>query len=235
MEIPLKVCLALLLACPAFALAGPAAPGMRFRCEAERTQQVYCQVDTQQGITLVKQLSKVPCMQGRNWDFDRHGVWVSHRCRAEFITGRSIPEEQREQGMSVRCESRANQLERCPAETSHGVRLTRVLSTSECVENRDWGYDESGIWTARGCRAEFKVGIVDAVGRATGPRIDPQQQKLVCESDANQRKRCEAAVDRGVDMLRQLSRTDCVKGENWDWDDAGIWVDKGCRAEFGVH
>jgi hypothetical protein len=231
-------CLASLLVCQAYAFAAPSeagASGMRFRCESDGTQQHYCQVETGEGITLVKQLSKTPCMQGRNWDYDRHGVWVSHRCRAEFVTGKQIPVQEEVRGALVRCESRANRVEHCPAETRHGVRLTRLLSTSDCVENQDWGYDETGIWTARGCRAEFRVGAAEASGRAAVAPVDAQSKKLVCASDDRQRKRCEVAVDNGVDLLRQLSRTRCVKETNWGWDSEGIWVDKGCRAEFGVH
>lgn len=231
MKIIPKICLVLLPACAAPAFGEPpAAGGMRFRCESDRTQQHYCQVDTEQGITLVKQLSKTPCMQGRNWDYDRHGVWVSHRCRAEFVTGKSIPREDEIEGRRVRCESRGNRLQHCPAETRYGVRLTRLLSDSECVENLDWGYDETGIWTARGCRAEFRVGEADSVSP-----VDARSTKLLCESVDSQRKRCEVTVGKGVDLLRQLSRTRCVKGTNWDWDSTGVWVDQGCRAEFGVY
>jgi hypothetical protein len=237
MNIVLKSCLVSLLVCQALVSAAePAASGssgMRFRCETDSTQQHYCEVDTGEGITLVKQLSKVPCMQGRNWDYDRHGVWVSHRCRAEFVTGKQAPAQEEARGTLVRCESLANRVQHCPADTGHGVRLTRLLSISDCVENLDWGYDETGIWTARGCRAEFRVGFADAPGPASS--MDVRSKKLVCASDDRRWKRCEVAVDNGVDLLRQLSRTRCVKEANWGWDRAGIWVDKGCRAEFGVH
>ena len=232
MKILSKICLMLLLTGSVQAFGDPpAASGMRFRCESDRTEQHYCDVDTDAGITLVKQLSKTPCLQGRNWDYDRHGVWVSHRCRAEFITGKSVPVEDKVEGKLVRCESRGSRVEHCPADTRNGVRLTRMLSGSDCVENLDWGYDETGIWTARGCRAEFRVGATDA----SASPIDTRSTKLLCESDDRQRKRCEVVVEEGVDLLRQLSRTRCVKGTNWDWDSSGIWVDKGCRAEFGVY
>ncbi|MET1163178.1 MAG: DUF3011 domain-containing protein [Pseudoxanthomonas sp.] len=212
----------------------PAASGMRFRCESDRTQQRYCEVDTREGITLVKQLSKTPCMQGRNWDYDRHGVWVSHRCRGEFVVGKPLPVEEKEPGTVVRCESRSRQVERCPADTRNGVRLTRLLSASECVENQGWGYDEEGIWTARGCRAEFRVGSSQS-GRGSVAPIARESARLVCESNGEQRARCDVRVAKGVDLLRQLSKTRCVKDDNWGWDSTGIWVDKGCRAEFGVH
>lgn len=229
-----KSCLVSLLLCRATASAEPLADasGMRFRCETDSVQQRYCEVDTSEGITLVKQLSKTPCLQGRNWDYDRHGVWVSHRCRAEFVTGMQVPAQEEARGTLVRCESLANRVKRCPAETAHGVRLARLLSASACVENLDWGYDETGIWTARGCRAEFRVGFAEAPGSAAS--ASAHSKKLVCASDDRKWKRCEVTVDTGVELLRQLSRTRCVKEVNWGWDPAGIWVDKGCRAEFGV-
>jgi hypothetical protein len=235
MNIVVKSCLVSLLVCQTPAVAEPPASGtsgMRFRCETDSTRQHYCEVDTGEGITLVKQLSKVPCMQGRNWDYDRHGVWVSHRCRAEFVVGKEIPVQGPAPGTLVRCESLANRVAHCPADTGRGVRLTKLLSTSDCVENIDWGSDEAGIWTANGCRAEFRVGFADAPVSASAPM---HSIKIECASDDRQRKLCEVLVPNGVDLLRQLSRTRCVKGATWGWNSAGIWVDKGCRAEFGVH
>ena len=153
----------LLMACSASAFgeepATDTTPGMRFRCETDSSQQRYCKVDTSDGITLVKQLSDVPCMQGRNWDYDRHGVWVSHRCGGEFVTGKQVTQDDPtpRQGPLLRCESRANRIEHCAADTGNGVRLVRKFSVSECVEDLDWGHDDKGIWVARGCRAEFSV------------------------------------------------------------------------------
>jgi hypothetical protein len=36
----------------------------------------------------------------------------------------------------------------------------------------------------------------------------------------------------GVRLSRQLSREACVEGVSWGFDRDGIWVDKGCRAQF---
>ncbi|NDK37244.1 DUF3011 domain-containing protein [Pseudoxanthomonas gei] len=206
--------------------------GMRFRCEAERSQQHYCSVDTRNGITLVKQLSGTPCLQGRNWDYDRHGVWVSHRCRAEFISGTLPPEPQPTRATTVRCESRANRIQHCAADTRKGVRLTRLLSSSDCVENRDWGSDGEGIWTANGCRAEFALEGDAESGSGRDPAAVPH--RLTCQSIAQQRQHCAAAASKGVDLIRHLSKTRCVEGANWGWNPTGVWVDNGCRAEFRV-
>lgn len=55
-----------------------------------------------------------------------------------------------------------------------------------------------------------------------------------CESKNNARRHC--AVNNlnpgSVRLKRQLSHTSCRRGSNWDVDRNGIWVDKGCRAEF---
>jgi hypothetical protein len=37
-----------------------------------------------------------------------------------------------------------------------------------------------------------------------------------------------------VRLVRQLSETACRRGETWGFDRRGIWVDKGCAAEFAV-
>ena len=33
-------------------------------------------------------------------------------------------------------------------------------------------------------------------------------------------------------MTRQISGSPCIQGQTWGFDDRGVWVDRGCRAEF---
>jgi hypothetical protein len=33
-------------------------------------------------------------------------------------------------------------------------------------------------------------------------------------------------------MIRQRSDADCIEGRTWGYNQDGIWVDRGCRAEF---
>ncbi len=35
-------------------------------------------------------------------------------------------------------------------------------------------------------------------------------------------------------MLRQHGNADCRQGYSWGYDQRGIWVDRGCRADFEV-
>ncbi len=51
-----------------------------------------------------------------------------------------------------------------------------------------------------------------------------------CESKGNRRAFCPADTRNGINFLRQISRTSC--DYNWGYDERGIWVDNGCRAEF---
>ena len=45
----------------------------------------------------------------------------------------------------------------CPANTRGGVRLSRTLGNSQCVEGSSWGYDSGGVWVDNGCQAEFEM------------------------------------------------------------------------------
>ncbi|MDN5782120.1 MAG: DUF3011 domain-containing protein, partial [Luteimonas sp.] len=98
-----------------------------------------------------------------------------------------------------------------------------------------WGYDSRGVWVSQGCRAEFVVGAGSDYrpGNRPGGSGD-YGQTVRCESQDRHQRRCNVSVRRGVDIVRQLSRTRCVQGQNWGWDRGGIWVSGGCRAEFRV-
>jgi DUF3011 family protein len=53
-----------------------------------------------------------------------------------------------------------------------------------------------------------------------------------CESPHNHRKVCSADTRYGVALSRQLSSRACELGRDWGYDQNGIWVNNGCRAEF---
>lgn len=59
---------------------------------------------------------------------------------------------------TVRCESYNHGYNYCRAYTDNRVRLSRQISSTECREDRNWGYDRNGIWVNNGCSAEFRVG-----------------------------------------------------------------------------
>jgi hypothetical protein len=38
-----------------------------------------------------------------------------------------------------------------------------------------------------------------------------------------------------VSLIRQLGNDRCEQGSSWGYTDRGIWVDRGCRGEFGLY
>lgn len=59
-----------------------------------------------------------------------------------------------------------------------------------------------------------------------------QGSTLTCSSNDGSRVYCNANVNGGVRMTRQISGSPCREGETWGYDNRGVWVDRGCRAEF---
>lgn len=57
-------------------------------CESDYNSRHRCDVDTQWGVRLSRQLSKTSCILNRTWGYDSRGIWVRDGCRAEFILGR---------------------------------------------------------------------------------------------------------------------------------------------------
>jgi hypothetical protein len=63
----------------------PLAADQVIRCESSNYQYNMCRVDTHGFVRLQRQISRTDCRQGRNWDYDRRGIWVDDGCAAEFL------------------------------------------------------------------------------------------------------------------------------------------------------
>ncbi len=137
-------------------------------------------------------------------------------------------------GSTVRCESNDGRVKRCDANTRGGVRLSKQISNTRCVQGSNWGYDNSGVWVSQGCRAEFVTGN-GGYGPGQGNPGYGNGQVIRCESEDGRMRRCNVRVGRDVQVSRQLSNTRCIERRNWGWDRNGIWVNGGCRAEFSVY
>jgi hypothetical protein len=57
---------------------------------------------------------------------------------------------------------------------------------------------------------------------------------VTCSSTNGKRASCDTDTRGGVRLVRQLSSSACTQGSTWNYDARGIWVDRGCRAEFAV-
>ena len=200
------------------------------RCESINNDRQTCKADARDRmVSINQQLSDTPCILGRSWGVsnDRDEIWVDKGCRAEFLVGGS-PASAGAFGRSVLCESVNNGRTNCLADTSSGVQLARQISQNNCQRGSDWGFDENGIWVDHGCRAEFVLG---GEQRFTA-RTTPAPARVLCESQNEAMNRCPADTTYGVTLARQISNSTCVRGQTWGYDANGIWVTRGCRAEF---
>ena len=59
-------------------------------------------------------------------------------------------------------------------------------------------------------------------------------QTISCSSDDGRRHYCAADIRGEVRMVKQNSDSPCQQGYSWGFDRGGIWVDRGCRADFAV-
>ncbi|MEA2166057.1 MAG: hypothetical protein QOK37_4184 [Thermoanaerobaculia bacterium] len=202
-------------------------------CESKNNVRHTCRIDVTAGVALSHELSKNDCVRGKTWGTTRtnDGIWVDGGCRAEFLVGNDSRARlgygyPLVAAQTLTCGSDYRRTQRCAVVTSNGVQLTRQLSKRTCVENRDWGYDNNGIWVKNGCRAEF------IVGGSLPPMASSSESTLVCESGKGMNHRCSANTMGGVMLSRQLSDSACIRDKSWGYDANGVWVSDGCRAEF---
>jgi hypothetical protein len=77
-----------------------------------------------------------------------------------------------------------------------------------------------------------QLGLVVAAFIIFGPCSSAQT--ISCSSDDGHRHYCPADTRGGVRLLKQRSDSPCRQGYSWGFDRGGVWVDRGCRADFAV-
>lgn len=69
--------------------------------------------------------------------------------------------------------------------------------------------------------------------RAQAQDQERSDRVFSCQSADGERTVCRADLSRGeVQLTKQLGDVPCVEGKTWGRQDDGVWVDRGCRAEF---
>jgi hypothetical protein len=206
--------------------------GTEILCESINNIRHTCRADVRGGVMIVKRVSGNACIRDASWGTNDEGIWVDKGCRARFVVANDVSTTQSPWARTVTCESNNNGQTRCPADTSFGVLLTSRISKNACDLGTDWGWDQSGIWVNNGCRAEFSVGGYRSA--SLSPMTSSARPTLLCESKSGTRSFCRAETAAGVSLLRQVSESTCEQGKSWGYNEQGIWVDKGCRAEFAL-
>ena len=207
--------------------------GQIISCSSDNMRRNYCAADVRGGVQLIRQRSDSPCIFNRTWGFiNGRGIWVDRGCRADFQITRPNWGGW-DNGYNIYCASDNGGRNYCPTDTRGGVQLVRQRSGSPCDFGRTWGYDRRGVWVDRGCRADFQIGGGNGGGGWT-PAPGPGTQIITCSSNDGRRNVCPINTHGGVRLVRQRSDSDCIYNNTWGYDRRGIWVDRGCRADFEV-
>src|SRR6266849_6550160 len=61
---------------------------------------------------------------------------------------------------------------------------------------------------------------------------DRGDRTITCASTDGRRTFCNADTRDGVRIARQIGNVRCVEGYTWGFSEQGVWVDRGCQAEF---
>jgi hypothetical protein len=107
--------------------------------------------------------------------------------------------------------------------SNRGVAVIRIEDPKGGRE----GYTGDITWRGGSDRSDFRR---DPDER----RSDSNARIASCSSDDGRRRYCDADTRGGVRLVRQRSDVACERDYSWGSDDRGIWVDRGCRADFAL-
>lgn len=205
---------------------GPTISAQVISCSSDDGKRRFCAADIQGQVRLVKQNSDSVCRQGYSWGVDRGGIWVDRGCRADFevIPNRYAASSP---GDVFSCSSDDGNRHYCPTSGPGRVDLVKQRSDSTCQEGYSWGSDAQGVWVDRGCRGDFTVVRYAEI-------VSGQSNVISCSSDDGNRRYCPTNGAGQVQLVKQRSDAVCQPGLSWGSDDRGIWVDRGCRADFAL-
>jgi hypothetical protein len=138
---------------------------------------------------------------------------------------------------TITCESERDRQAYCRTYTTGRVELRRQLSKASCREYDTWGAtgDGSGVWVRDGCRAEFVV-EERRWGGGGGRDRDDDETTFTCKSKHYDYNHCDVPGGRGrrIELVRQISKAKCERGNTWGEDSRGVWVMNGCEGEFSA-
>ncbi len=66
------------------------------------------------------------------------------------------------------------------------------------------------------------------------PRDGWVQREVICSSENSQYRECSAPFRGTAVITQQISASACIQGQSWGSKPGVIWVNRGCRARFGI-
>jgi hypothetical protein len=91
---------------------------------------------------------------------------------------------------------------------------------------------ESG-WTFSRIRQDIATSLGANNDGSWSPDGNWNQRNVICSSVKNRYTECRTPFRGRAIVLQQISKTRCQEGSNWGQRQGMIWVNKGCRAQFG--
>lgn len=210
---------------------GPGLPGPAgsVLCESDNNRYRECRTGFRGRAVLTRNLSQTRCIEGQNWGSGNGVVWVDRGCKGRFVpaSGNGAGPGA---GATIRCESIGGRTQTCETGFRGAAVLSRQLSSTRCVANQNWGQRRGSIWVSGGCRGEFRAA---GGGWNQGPG-DIGDYSVTCNSSDQRRATCAWNDRRRPVLIQQLSSDACREGYSWGYTRNAIWVDRGCRARFGI-
>jgi len=91
-------------------------------CKSNNYNYKHCQVKSKVShASVYKQRSNTECRKGRNWDYDRGGIWVDEGCSADFLV------ETDGNGSNNNNNNQSNSNNNSGGETMYGMKITRDI------------------------------------------------------------------------------------------------------------
>jgi hypothetical protein len=174
-------------------------------CASDDMRRHYCAVDTRGGVNLARQRSDASCIAGRTWGYDGRGIWVDRGCRADFYLNSN------------------NAGGYGPYNNGRGG---PYYGGNSGPYYGNGGYGNGGYSNGGYGNGGYSNGGYGNYGGAS---------RITCSSDDMRRHYCSANTSGGVQLIRQHSQAACIEGRTWGYNRSGVWVDRGCRAEFAVN
>ena len=206
-------------------------------CDSNPGGYNYCRTSTAAGVTLLTQRSRYGCYQNDTWGYDSGGIWVANGCSATFRIGRE------------------DKSDNTAAAVGLGILALAILGAGS--DNNDDGYNEPPPPPPPPPPQGYPGGYPPPGGYPQGgyqppPPPPPQgyppgsyQQGynqyygaatiIPCNSRKNKYQFCAAPVRNYVELVQQRSKSSCRFNKSWGYDRKGVWVNKGCRADFAIY
>lgn len=191
------------------------------RCASSAGTEAFCPVDTSRGVRMVQQLSRAGCWEGRTWGKTRRGIWVANGCRADFEVGtyRRAPIADYSSGPNANVTALALGI----------LGVAAISARRDRDRDNDYGYDYGRQSSSYDRYDSYRDNYWQS-------QYNNRPNLVRCESVDGRLRTCGTAMARNgrVELYRQLSSEPCRFRMNWGYDARGVWVDRGCRAEFVI-